>query len=64
MKLSITVETNHKPVYCRECRSQNTFERYPATDIKTESGRTFLLRWQCRICGKTCLTTNRENKVR
>jgi len=51
-------ETNHHHNYCRECRSQDTFERNPDEDIKTESGAAFMLSWKCTICGHTSLTSN------
>jgi len=60
MKQAVKVQASHKPIYCRECRGQNTFERCPSGDIGTESGKPFMLKWQCTVCGKTCLTSNRE----
>ncbi len=56
----VKVETNHKPIYCRGCHSQNTFEGYPEGDIKTESGKPFMLKFKCRVCGHTCLMSNKE----
>ena len=47
-----------QPIYCRDCRGQNTFERNPIADIKTESGKTFMLSWRCKICGHKALTSN------
>ena len=67
MKQSITVETNHKPVYCRDCKGQNTFERFPEGDYPTASGKPYMLKWRCKglhkdgsVCENTCLTSNRE----
>jgi len=51
-------ETNHHPIYCRECHSQNSFERNPDKDIKAESGQAFMLSWKCRVCGHTTSMTN------
>lgn len=59
----IKVMTNHKPVYCRECRSQNTWERNEDRDIKTESGKVYMLGWQCSVCGHTSITTNPDYKA-
>ena len=60
MITSIRTIENHKPIYCRDCRSQGSFERYPEGDIPTESGRAFMLKWKCRECGKTVLMSNPE----
>jgi len=49
---------DNKPIYCRECRSHNTFERNPNRDMKTESGLTFMLSWKCQTCGHISLTSN------
>jgi len=49
---------NHKPIYCRDCRTQNSFELYPDRDITTESGRVFMLGYRCRNCGKVVIMTN------
>ena len=57
------IETNHHPIYCRECRNRNSFERNPDKDIKTESDRAFMLSWKCRVCGHTTLMTNPNYEV-
>lgn len=49
-----------KPIYCKECRSQKSYERYPDGDIKTENGQAYMLKWQCSVCGKLTLTTNED----
>lgn len=43
------------PVYCKDCRSQNSWDRVPAEDIKSISGRVMWVRWRCRVCGKKIL---------
>jgi len=48
----------HKPIYCRNCRSQDSFELYPEKDITTESGRVFMLGYRCKECGKIVIMTN------
>lgn len=53
---------NHKPVYCRECRTANSFVLYPEADVKTESGQSFMIGWICKCCGNTVITTNPEYK--
>ena len=58
MKNGIRIMTNHKPVYCRECRGQDTWIRNEAGDIKTESGKVYMLGWRCSVCGHTSITTN------
>lgn len=42
---------NHKPVFCRECRSQKTFDHFPEGDTKTVNGKVILECWRCRECG-------------
>ena len=59
---TIRIETNRHPVYCRECRSQDTFERNPDMDIKTESGRAYMLSYKCRLCGHTALMSSPDYK--
>lgn len=59
----IRTETNHHPIFCRECRSRNTFERNPDKDIKAESGQAYMLSWKCRICGHTTLMTNPNYEI-
>lgn len=42
------------PTYCRECRSHNTFDRYPEGDIKGEdTGKVLWEKWRCSECGNT-----------
>lgn len=53
-------QLDNRPVYCRECKSHKTFERNPDRDMKTESGLTFMLSWQCKVCGHTSLTSNQN----
>ena len=47
-----------KPIYCRDCRTQNSFELHPEKDILTESGRAYMLGYRCRLCGKVVIVTN------
>lgn len=54
---------NHKPVYCRKCHSHDTFQHNEAGDIKTESGKVYMLGWQCSVCGHTSITTNPDYKA-
>ena len=49
---------NHKPVYCRGCRAQNSFELCLDRDIRTESSRVFMLGFKCKECGKVVIMTN------
>lgn len=49
---------NHKLVYCRDCRTQNSFELCPSRDITTESGRVFMLGFKCKECGRVVIVTN------
>ena len=49
---------NHKPVWCSECRSGNSFELCPKGDVTTESGRVFMLGYKCKECGKVVIMTN------
>jgi len=58
----IRIITNHKPVYCHECRSRDTFEKNKAGDIKTESGKVYMLGWRCSVCGHTSITSNPDYK--
>lgn len=53
-----SANADHKPIYCRDCRTQNSFELYPDRDITTVSGRVFILGYKCRECGKVALMTN------
>jgi len=50
--------TQSYPIYCRQCRGQNTFERNPSKDIMTETNQAFELSFKCKICGHTTLTRN------
>lgn len=43
------------PVYCKDCGSQDSWERVPERDIKGESGRVMWARWKCRVCGAETL---------
>ncbi len=54
---------NHEPIYCRECRSQHSFELCPERDIITESGRSFMLGYRCKICNKVVIMTNPDYMV-
>ena len=62
MKTLVRVIENHKPIYCRDCKSQHSFERYSDGDIPTESGRVFMLRWKCKECSKTVIMSNPDYK--
>lgn len=52
-----------QPVYCRECKGRDTFKREPAGDYLAESGRAYMLRWRCEVCGHTTMTSNPEFAV-
>jgi len=44
------------PVFCRECRGQNTYEPNPRNDIKNEKGDKVLwAAWKCGKCGHETL---------
>ena len=49
---------NDRPIYCRGCRTQNSFELCPQRDITTETGRVFMLGYRCKKCGKVVIMTN------
>jgi len=53
---------NHKPVYCRDCRTQNSWVRHPEKDVMAESGQAFMLGWICKVCGSTTIMTNPDYK--
>ena len=54
---------NHTPIYCRECRSQNSFELCSERDIATESGGVFMLGYKCKECGKVVIMTNPDYEL-
>ena len=43
------------PVYCGECRSQNSWERFPDGDILSVNGKLLWEKWKCRTCGATTI---------
>jgi hypothetical protein len=43
------------PIYCRDCKSQGTWDRHPDRDIYTESGILLMICYRCRVCGATTL---------
>ncbi len=51
-------DNNNKPIYCRDCRTHNSFGLCPQRDITTESGRVFMLGYRCKECGKVVIMTN------
>ena len=53
---------NQKPVYCRNCREQKSFVRYPEKDVKTESDQAYMLGWICKVCGNTTIMSNPDYK--
>ncbi len=55
------IEISDKPIYCKDCRSSESWERCPERDIKSESGKTMFKRWRCKICQKTTIYPVREN---
>lgn len=46
-----TREKEVGPVFCRDCRSRDSWEREPEKDIYGESGKLLWKRWICRVCG-------------
>jgi len=44
------------PVYCKDCGSYNSWQRQPAQDIKSESGKVLWERWRCKMCGARTIT--------
>jgi len=41
-----------KPVYCRECKSRDSWERNPKKDIVgAETGKVMFEAWVCKVCG-------------
>ena len=51
----MTIPTS--PVYCKNCGSRNSWQRQPAQDIMSESGKVLWERWRCKICGATTITS-------
>lgn len=49
------MQTEIKPVYCRDCKGRDTWERDPGNDIKGESGKVLFHRWKCSKCGNTTI---------
>lgn len=60
IKQSIRIHEGHKPIFCHDCKARDSFERYTEGDIKPQNGEAFLLKWRCRVCGHSSLTTNKE----
>ena len=61
MLTSIRVRENHKPVFCAECKSRNTFEAFPDRDIKgEETGRVILTAFRCSLCHHIAWISKRE----
>lgn len=55
------VMENHRPVYCRDCKGQRTFERFPKRDAKGMTTDAIILEcWKCRICGHLAWVTARS----
>ena len=50
----IKTETK-KPIYCRQCHSQNSFIRYPEGDILSEKDKVLWEKWKCENCGNTTI---------
>jgi hypothetical protein len=61
-EVKMAVETRLKPVYCRDCKSQGSYERYETRDVLTEGGSVFLECWKCRICGHLTWGSNIQNE--
>lgn len=42
-------------VYCKDCNSTNSWERYPVKDWLYDSGAIFMYAYKCRVCGAVTL---------
>jgi hypothetical protein len=40
-----------KPIYCKNCNSRESWQRFPIEDIWTESGKAFEFCFKCTVCG-------------
>lgn len=56
----IVKSTARKPVYCRECKGHDTWVRNEQGDVKTKSGKVFMMSWKCKVCGHTTIMSNPE----
>lgn len=56
--------TDNKPIYCRECRGLDTWERKPEGDIKTPDGKVYWERWRCQGCGHETIYPGEGLKVK
>lgn len=45
-----------KLIYCADCKSRESWERYPDKDMKTENGNIFEFGYKCRKCGAVTLS--------
>ena len=43
------------PVYCKDCNSTNSWERYPTGGWVFESGKIFEYAYKCHVCGAITL---------
>jgi hypothetical protein len=41
-----------KPIYCKDCSSRDTFEKFESMNILSESGKIIEQCFKCRRCGK------------
>jgi len=51
------------PVYCKDCNTANSWERKPARDWITESGKVFEYAYKCKACGAFTLSPNPSNNT-
>jgi hypothetical protein len=49
------------PVYCYDCKNQNTWIRIPEKDIKSNSGKIMWEAYRCKICSAKHLEPIKEN---
>ena len=46
----------HKPVYCKDCHSRNSWQPNPVRDIHgAETGRVLWRNYRCKVCGATTI---------
>jgi len=46
-----TTKNNQTLVYCKDCSSRNSWERYPGKDWLAESGNVLGYAYRCNVCG-------------
>ena len=60
--VQVKEKLNKKPVYCRQCRSRDTWKRDPQRDVYSESGGLLWKAWVCTTCGSKTLRPAKDGK--